>query len=183
MENHLWKFQPKRTHISWDMNETINKKIKRILVLEKRYSNALTPLSYIIFSSEYFFQSVCNIWVSFTISPRNLALLHSTLLHSYLVYGGGVKFSGDRPLRAKIWRTGVKLTNILRWTRETIMSNMPFKVPTVLLQNDVGWEPEGRYRYRFCTSITPFWLSTDLCQICEPWLQNTQTRCKYSVMG
>ena len=68
------------------------KKIKRILVLEKRYSNALTPLSWIIFSSDYFFQSFCNIWVSvtpsdnsFTISPHNLALLHSTLLHSYPV--------------------------------------------------------------------------------------------------
>ena len=24
MENHLWKYQPKRTHISWDMNENIN---------------------------------------------------------------------------------------------------------------------------------------------------------------
>ena len=59
--------------------------------MEKRYSNALTPLSQIIFSSDYFFQSFCNIWVSvtpshnsFTISPHNLALLHSTLLHSYL---------------------------------------------------------------------------------------------------
>ena len=28
MENHLWKFQPKRTHISWDMNENINKENK-----------------------------------------------------------------------------------------------------------------------------------------------------------
>ena len=62
------------------------------MVLEKRYSNALTPLSYIIFSIDYFFQSFCNIWVSvtpshnyFTISPHNLALLHSTLLHSYPV--------------------------------------------------------------------------------------------------
>ena len=26
MENHLWKFQSKRTHISWDMNENINKR-------------------------------------------------------------------------------------------------------------------------------------------------------------
>ena len=34
MENHLWKFQPKWTHISWDMNENINKENKRILVLE-----------------------------------------------------------------------------------------------------------------------------------------------------
>ena len=25
MENHLWKFQPIQTHISWDMNENINK--------------------------------------------------------------------------------------------------------------------------------------------------------------
>ena len=62
------------------------------MVLEKRNSNALTPLSYIVFSSDYFFQSFCNIWVSltpsdnsFTISPHNLALLHSTLLHSYPV--------------------------------------------------------------------------------------------------
>ena len=29
MENHLWKFQPKRTHISWDMNENINKENKK----------------------------------------------------------------------------------------------------------------------------------------------------------
>ena len=65
------------------MNENINKENKRILVLEKRYSNALTPLSQIIFSSDYFFHSFCNIWVSvtpsdssFTISPHNLALLH-----------------------------------------------------------------------------------------------------------
>ena len=28
MENHLWKFQPKRTHISWDMNANINKEKK-----------------------------------------------------------------------------------------------------------------------------------------------------------
>ena len=28
MENHLWKFQPKRTHISGDMNENINKENK-----------------------------------------------------------------------------------------------------------------------------------------------------------
>ena len=28
MENHLWKFQHKRTHISWDMNENINKENK-----------------------------------------------------------------------------------------------------------------------------------------------------------
>ena len=61
--------------------------------MEKRYSNALTLSSYIIFSSDYFFQSFCNIWVSvtpsdnsFTISPHNLALLHSTLLHSYPVH-------------------------------------------------------------------------------------------------
>ena len=60
--------------------------------MEKRYSNALTPLSYIIFSSDYFFQSFCNIWVSltssdnsFTISPHNSALLHSIFLHSYPV--------------------------------------------------------------------------------------------------
>ena len=60
--------------------------------MEKRYSNALTPISYIIFSSDYFFQRFCNIWVfvtpsdnSFTISPHNLARLHSTLLHSYPV--------------------------------------------------------------------------------------------------
>ena len=26
MENHLWKFQPKQTHISWDMNEKKEKK-------------------------------------------------------------------------------------------------------------------------------------------------------------
>ena len=60
--------------------------------MEKHYSNALTPLSKIIFSSDYFFQSFCNIWVSvtpsdnsLTISPHNLTLLHSTLLHSYPV--------------------------------------------------------------------------------------------------
>ena len=29
MENHLWKFQPKRTDISWEMNENINKEIKK----------------------------------------------------------------------------------------------------------------------------------------------------------
>ena len=29
MENHLWKFQPKQTHISWDMNENINKENKK----------------------------------------------------------------------------------------------------------------------------------------------------------
>ena len=29
MENHLWKFQPKRTRISWDMNENINKENKK----------------------------------------------------------------------------------------------------------------------------------------------------------
>ena len=29
VENHLWKFQPKRTHISWDMNENINKENKK----------------------------------------------------------------------------------------------------------------------------------------------------------
>ena len=93
MENHLWKFQPKWTRISWDMKENINKrKWKKILVLEKHNSNALTPLSLIVFSSDYFFQCFCNIWVfvtpsdnSFTISPHNLALLHSTLLHSYPV--------------------------------------------------------------------------------------------------
>ena len=34
--------------------------------MEKRYSNALTPLSYIIFSSDYLFQSFCNIRVSLT---------------------------------------------------------------------------------------------------------------------
>ena len=28
MENHLWKFQPKQTHISWDMNENKNKENK-----------------------------------------------------------------------------------------------------------------------------------------------------------
>ena len=30
MENQLWKFEPKRTHISWDkiMNENINKENK-----------------------------------------------------------------------------------------------------------------------------------------------------------
>ena len=57
--------------------------------MEKRNSNALTPLSYRVLSSDYFFQSFCNIWVSvtpsdnsFTISPHNLAFLHSTLLHS-----------------------------------------------------------------------------------------------------
>ena len=62
------------------------------MVLEKRNSNALIPLSQIVFSSDYLFQSFCNIWVSvtpsdnsFTISPHNLALLHSTLLHSYPV--------------------------------------------------------------------------------------------------
>ena len=60
--------------------------------MEKRYSNALTPLSQIIFSSDYFFQSFCSIWVSvtpsnnsLTISLHNLALLHSALLHSYPV--------------------------------------------------------------------------------------------------
>ena len=61
--------------------------------MEKRYSNALTPLSYIIFSSDYIsFKVFCNIWGSvtpshnyFIISPHNLALLHSTLLHSYPV--------------------------------------------------------------------------------------------------
>ena len=29
MEYHLWKFQPKQTHISWDMNENINKENKK----------------------------------------------------------------------------------------------------------------------------------------------------------
>ena len=29
MENYLWKFQPKRTYISWDMNENINKENKK----------------------------------------------------------------------------------------------------------------------------------------------------------
>ena len=29
MENQLWKFQLKRTHISWDMNENINKENKK----------------------------------------------------------------------------------------------------------------------------------------------------------
>ena len=29
MENHLWKFQPKRIHISWDINENINKENKK----------------------------------------------------------------------------------------------------------------------------------------------------------
>ena len=29
MENHVWKFQPERTHISWDMNENINKENKK----------------------------------------------------------------------------------------------------------------------------------------------------------
>ena len=29
MENQLWKFQPKQTHISWDMNENINKENKK----------------------------------------------------------------------------------------------------------------------------------------------------------
>ena len=29
MENHLWEFQPKRTHICWDMNENINKENKK----------------------------------------------------------------------------------------------------------------------------------------------------------
>ena len=55
--------------------------------------NTLTPVSQIIISSDYFFQSFCNIWVSvtpsdnsFTISPHNSALLHSTLLHSYPVH-------------------------------------------------------------------------------------------------
>ena len=54
--------------------------------MEKRYSNALIPLS-----SDYIFQSFCNNWVSvtpsdkyFTISPHNLSLLHSTL-HAYSV--------------------------------------------------------------------------------------------------
>ena len=62
------------------------------MVLEKCYSNALTLLSEIIFSSDYFFQSFWNIWVSvtpsdnyFTISPYNLAFFPSTLLHSYPV--------------------------------------------------------------------------------------------------
>ena len=32
MENILWKFQPKRTHISWDMNENINKENKHNFV-------------------------------------------------------------------------------------------------------------------------------------------------------
>ena len=45
MENHLWKFQLKQTHISWDMNENINKEYKKNSDLEKRNSNALTPLS------------------------------------------------------------------------------------------------------------------------------------------
>ena len=47
----------------------------------------------VIFSSDYFFQSFCNILVSvtpsdnsFIISPHNLALLHSTLLHTYTQY-------------------------------------------------------------------------------------------------
>ena len=45
-----------------------------------------------VLAMDYFFQSFCNIWVSvtpsdnyFTILPHNLALLHSTLLHSYSV--------------------------------------------------------------------------------------------------
>ena len=37
MENHLWKFQPKQTHIiSWDMNEYINKENKKNSGLEKQ---------------------------------------------------------------------------------------------------------------------------------------------------
>ena len=50
MEFHLWKFQPKRTHISWDKNENIiiNKENKKNYGLEKRYSNALTGHAIII---------------------------------------------------------------------------------------------------------------------------------------
>ena len=88
MENHLWKFQPKQTPISWDMNENINKENKK----NSGFGEALQLRSHtfiIVFSSDYFFQTFSNIWVSvtssdnsFTISPHNLALLHSTLLHS-----------------------------------------------------------------------------------------------------
>ena len=72
------------------MNENINKENKK----NSGFGEALQLHSHtiIIFSSDYFFQSFCNIWVSmtpshnsFTISPHNLALLHSTLLHSYPV--------------------------------------------------------------------------------------------------
>ena len=85
------KFQPKWTHISWDMNENINKENKKNSGLEKRYSNALTP-SWIIFSSDNFLQSFCTMLVSvtpsdnyFTISPHNsapFALYPPTLLPS-----------------------------------------------------------------------------------------------------
>ena len=59
------------------------------------YDGALTlkmALNSFCDKSLHFFKSLCNIWVSvtpshnsFTISPHNLALLHSTLLHSYPV--------------------------------------------------------------------------------------------------
>ena len=47
MENHLWKFQPKQTHNSWDMNENMNKENEKNSGFggALQYSNALTPLS------------------------------------------------------------------------------------------------------------------------------------------
>ena len=89
MENHLWKFQPKRTHISWDINENINKENKKNSGFGEERSHTIIIDNFLqwVFLSK-FFAIFWFLWTpsdnSFTISPHNLALLHSTLLHSYI---------------------------------------------------------------------------------------------------
>ena len=43
------------------------------------------------------------------------------------------------------------------------------------------WEPEGRYRHRLCTAITPFWLSTDEISLCTPCVSTRWATCQSPV--
>ena len=88
---------------SWDMNENINKENgdwKEFWFWRSVTVHALTPIIIDNFLQWlYFFQNFCNILVSvtpsdnyFTISPQNLALLHSTLLQGTLTQYLKIKF-------------------------------------------------------------------------------------------
>ena len=87
MENHLWKFQPKRTHISWRYEWKYKQRKEKELwfwrsvtvTLSHHYHRYFSPVT-ISFKS---FARFGFLWHHLTIlSPRNLALLHFTLLHS-----------------------------------------------------------------------------------------------------
>ena len=59
---------------------------------------------------------------------------------------------------------GMKLPKYLSnhmsiWSAESQMVLLPFKM--------FWWEPKGRYRCRLCTTIVPFWFSTEHCWATE----------------